>query len=164
MDTCKGVKKVWHASAPPQLKCFFLLAGPLLLTVEMDIQLLIFTQRQSDSCLSSLTTWFSSLLYHSLFCFPLFQSKLQSFSLSLSLSLLSAPGMSGSGTSGGVPDMGGSIYSKTQVSAFFFWSRFSLCGSLKLENLNTTMAHPLEYPSNLNLQPWTERLLYSSPC
>ena len=30
--------------------------------------------------------------------------------------LLTAPGLSGSGTSGGVPDLGGSIYSKTQVS------------------------------------------------
>ncbi|XP_042338193.1 ubiquitin-associated protein 2-like isoform X3 [Plectropomus leopardus] len=31
-----------------------------------------------------------------------------------------APGLSGSGTSGGVPDMGGSIYSKTQVSDLQF--------------------------------------------
>lgn len=46
---------------------------------------------------------------HSSFCF---ESQLLSLFL-----LLSAPGLSGSGTSGGVPDLGGSIYNKTQVSS-----------------------------------------------
>lgn len=32
-----------------------------------------------------------------------------------------APGLSVSGSSGGVPDMGGTIYSKTQVSQVFKW-------------------------------------------
>lgn len=64
----------------------------------------------------------SSLLFSSsLFTFIPFPLEFQSFSFisflrTLFLLLLSAPGLSGSGNSGGVPDMGGSIYSKTQVS------------------------------------------------
>lgn len=64
----------------------------------------------------------SSLLFSSsLFTFIPFPLEFQSFSFisflrTLFLLLLLAPGLSGSGNSGGVPDMGGSIYSKTQVS------------------------------------------------
>lgn len=110
--TQSGEKGVKHASAPPPLKCFFPSAG-LILTVEMNI-LLIFTQHQVDTAVCPTSTLDFSLSF-SCVSYPLFVS----FLLPL-IFLLSAPGLSGSGTSGGVPDMGGSIYSKTQVRVFFF--------------------------------------------
>lgn len=58
-----------------------------------------------------------------------FQSQLLSLSFGLS-----APGLSGSGNSGGVPDLGGSIYNKTQVSApVFFKPAFSILDFLAVQ-------------------------------
>lgn len=60
----------------------------------------------------------------------LLKFKFLSFLLPVS-TFLSAPGLSGSSTSGAVPDMGGSIYSKTQVSDFLLPLTFpALCHML----------------------------------
>lgn len=84
----KGWKSEKHASAPPHLICFFLLAGPPPTNSGNKQSVInIRTSVKWHSCSSSPFILLSSLLFSSsLLCFPPFPLKSQSFSLSLSFS------------------------------------------------------------------------------
>lgn len=106
---------------------------PLLLTMERTVQFSMFIIVKKAQLVIHLN--------YLLFChfvlllsFPFIQNSLFLYFLPYLFFLFSAPGLSGSGASGGVPDMGGSIYSKTQVSEFLV----SLFRSLKRSNITSS--------------------------
>lgn len=96
-----GEKVRQCAAAPPHLICFFLRAGIWSTNMETEIQDLLLNSEEIGLKLLPILVFHCRFKYLSLKYF--------------SFSHFSAPGLSGSGTAGGVPDMGGSIYSKTQV-------------------------------------------------